>query len=86
MAIQRKNISLNSNFNGFAYAGLVLLSLVYLVGLWEPSNVAICMGIALAFDPFDQRITWSKRPFYQRIWLIVHLLLAIIALVYSVIY
>jgi hypothetical protein len=30
-------------------------------------------GIALAFDPFDQTITWKARPFWQRAWLVVHL-------------
>lgn len=31
------------------------------------------LGIALAFDPFDQTITWKARPIWQRAWLVVHL-------------
>ena len=86
MGTLRKNIALRAGFSGYAYAGLLLLSVVYLVGLKEPSNVAICLGIALAFDPFNQSIPFPERPLYQRIWLLIHLLLAIIAIIYSVIY
>jgi hypothetical protein len=31
------------------------------------------LGIALAFDPFDQNQTWKERPFWQKAWLILHL-------------
>jgi hypothetical protein len=31
------------------------------------------LGIALAFDPFDQTITWKARPIWQRAWLVIHL-------------
>jgi H+/Cl- antiporter ClcA len=30
-------------------------------------------GIALIFDPFDQKVMWNNRPAYQQIWLIVHI-------------
>lgn len=86
METQRTKIDLRAGFNGFAYAGLLLLSVVYLLGLKEPSNVAICLGIALVFDPFNQSTPFPERPLYQRIWLLIHLLLAIIAIIYSVIY
>jgi hypothetical protein len=31
------------------------------------------LGIALIFDPFNQQISWSNRPVWQRAWLIIHL-------------
>jgi hypothetical protein len=31
------------------------------------------LGIALIFDPFNQQISWSNRPIWQRAWLIIHL-------------
>jgi len=34
------------------------------------------LGIALAFDPFDQNQTWKDRPFWQKAWLILHLAIA----------
>lgn len=37
------------------------------------------LGIALAFDPFDQSVSWKERPLYQRAWLIVHLVLLAMA-------
>lgn len=86
MGTLRKNIALRAGFSGYVYAGLLLISVVYLVGLKEPSNVAICLGLALAFDPFNQSTPFPERPLYQRIWLLIHLLLAIIAIIYSVIY
>lgn len=86
MGTQHTKISLRANFNGFVYAGLLLLSVVYLLGIKEPSNVAICLGIALAFDPFNQSIPFPERPLYQRLWLLIHLLLAILAIVYSMIF
>ena len=85
MGTQRNKLALRAGFSGFAYAGLLLLSVVYLLGLKEPSNVAICLGIALAFDPFNQSTPFPERPLYQRIWLLIHLLLAIIAMTLLVI-
>jgi hypothetical protein len=38
-------------------------------------EAAIHLGIALAFDPFDQAITWKERPIWQSAWLVVHLTL-----------
>jgi hypothetical protein len=31
------------------------------------------LGIALIFDPFNQQISWSNRPVWQRAWLIINL-------------
>lgn len=33
------------------------------------------LGIALAFDPFDQNQPFNERPTWQKVWLVVHLVL-----------
>jgi uncharacterized membrane protein len=55
------------------YGAFVLLS-IYFFFTGDLSNATINLGIALVFDPFDQKVTWAKRPVYQRAWLIVHLI------------
>jgi hypothetical protein len=56
------------------YSAFVLLGIYFFIrGEWS-SGVAQ-FGVALVFDPFDQEVTWKQRPFYQRAWMIVHLIL-----------
>ena len=55
-----------------AYIAFLLLGIFYLVKK-DFSNATIYWGIALAFDPFDQKQPFPKRPFWQQAWLIVHL-------------
>lgn len=59
-------------FNRFLYGAFVVLSLYHLFIRRDLADGMSNMGIALIFDPFDQRITWSHRPVYQRAWLLVH--------------
>lgn len=33
----------------------------------------IYSGLALIFDPFDEKVKWSFRPKWQKYWLIIHL-------------
>jgi len=39
------------------------------------SEAVIYLGVALAFDPFNQNQTWKQRPVWQRAVLILHLAL-----------
>ncbi|MGM9508994.1 hypothetical protein ACS5NO_14760 [Larkinella sp. GY13] len=73
---------LSNRFNRILYGAFVLLSLYFfLTGSY--GDAASNLGIALIFDPFDQTVRWDNRPRWQRVWLIVHLLiLAGIGLVY----
>jgi len=58
-------------FNRVMYGLFIALSIYYIVrGQWM--TAASNMGIALIFDPFDQKMKWHERPLYQRVWLIVH--------------
>jgi hypothetical protein len=36
------------------------------------------LGIALAFDPFNRELNWAKRPWYQRAWLVIHLVAVLV--------
>lgn len=62
-------------FLKYGYGGFVLLGLYMLVFTHEWMVGISNLGIALIFDPFDQKVSWSDRPRYQRIWLIIHLVL-----------
>lgn len=64
---------MTSPFTKYIYAGFVLLAAYFVFINSDYSNGAIYLGIALAFDPFDQEQTWKERPTWQKIWLIVHL-------------
>ena len=57
----------------FIYGGFVLFAAYFAIFSQEYSNAAMQLGIALAFDPFDQSQTWKDRPMWQKAWLIVHL-------------
>jgi hypothetical protein len=40
------------------------------------------LGLALIFDPFDASVTFVQRPLFQRLWLIIHLAILYILLIY----
>lgn len=65
---------LSIKVNRILYGAFVLLSLYFsLTGSYE--DAVVNLGIALIFDPFDQTVRWDNRPRWQRVWLIVHLLI-----------
>ncbi|MCC5928902.1 MAG: hypothetical protein JJU28_06625 [Cyclobacteriaceae bacterium] len=59
-------------FNPLLYAALVLVSLLHFFVFNDFMSGVITLNLALAFDPFYQKQTWSERPLWQRTWLIVH--------------
>ena len=58
----------------FLYAGFTLFGIYKLI-TGNHGDAAIHLGIALAFDPFDQSVTWKDRPNWQQTWRIIHLVL-----------
>ncbi len=54
------------------YSGFTALG-IYKIVTGHFGDAAMYFGIAIAFDPFDQTITWKERPFWQRAWVVVHL-------------
>jgi hypothetical protein len=69
-------------FSRFMYGAFVVLSLYHLFIRHDLADGMSNMGIALIFDPFDQRVTWSYRPLFQRAWLIVHASIVLVLLGY----
>ena len=74
-AEKKQTIDHTNQFNRLMYAGFVLISLYFLAVPGDMGTAMSNLGIALIFDPFDHRVTWAQRPFYQRAWLLVHVAL-----------
>lgn len=68
-----KSNNMKTPYTKYIYAGFVLLAVYYTLVQKDYSSAAIQLGIALAFDPFDQEQKWNDRPLWQRAWLIIHL-------------
>lgn len=64
----------------FLYGAFVLLGLYYLIFRQDPGSAISNLGIALIFDPFDQRVRWNDRPMYQRVWLVVHVVFVFVVM------
>jgi hypothetical protein len=64
--------SLVRNLNKPAYIIFVLIGIYFLVRK-DFSQASMDFGLALAFDPFNIKVPFHQRPFYQQAWLIVHL-------------
>lgn len=68
-------------FNKLIYFGFILLGAYYVIFNKDYSSAVSNLGIALAFDPFNQQQPWNERPMWQKAWLIVHL--ACVALLFG---
>ncbi|MFZ9977596.1 MAG: hypothetical protein ACO3GR_05855 [Candidatus Kapaibacteriota bacterium] len=62
-----------NQFSKYLYVGFLLLGLFQLIVIKDYIQSGASLGIALAFDPFDQKVTWKERPVWQKLVLIVHL-------------
>ncbi|CAN5360086.1 hypothetical protein BH09BAC3_BH09BAC3_09920 [soil metagenome] len=71
-------------FNRTLYTAFVLLSIYYFFLNKDVANAMSNLGIALAFDPFDPKMAWDKRPRYQKLWLCAHLFILLILIGYLV--
>ena len=65
-------IGISGKFNKIMYGCFVLLAIYFLVINKDIESGMSNLGIALIFDPFDQTISFTKRPVFQRVWLLVH--------------
>jgi hypothetical protein len=66
---------MDAKFYKFLYGGFVLFGLYYAIFSKNFGDAAMMLGIALAFDPFNQQQAFNERPIWQKAWLIVHLVL-----------
>ncbi|NBW28726.1 MAG: hypothetical protein EBR38_09200 [Flavobacteriaceae bacterium] len=62
-------------FNKFLYIGFLLLGLFQAFFSKDYMQATASLGIALAFDPFNQEVKWNDRPTWQKAVLIIHLIL-----------
>ena len=62
-------------FNKFLYLGFLLLGLFQAFFSKDYMQATASLGIALAFDPFNQEQKWNDRPTWQKTFLIIHLAL-----------
>lgn len=62
-------------FNKFLYIGFLLLGLFQAFFSKDYMQATASLGIALAFDPFNQEEKWKDRPTWQKAVLIIHLAL-----------
>ncbi|ADB38728.1 hypothetical protein [Spirosoma linguale] len=72
---------LSVKFNRIMYGAFVLLS-AYFLATGSYHDAAVNLGIGLIFDPFDQTVRWDNRPRWQRVWLIIHLVVIVGIVVY----
>ena len=66
---------MKSPFNKFLYIGFLLLGLFQVFFSNDYMQATASLGIALAFDPFNQEEKWNDRPTWQKAVLIIHLAL-----------
>ncbi|MFM2386201.1 MAG: hypothetical protein RL660_958 [Bacteroidota bacterium] len=68
---------MKASFNKFLYIGFLLLGLFLAFFSKDYMQAATTLGIALAFDPFNQEQKWNERPTWQKAVLILHLALVV---------
>ena len=66
---------MKSPFNRILYVGFVLLGIYQTTISKDYMQAAASLGIAMAFDPFNQEQKWQDRPLWQKAVLIIHLAL-----------
>jgi hypothetical protein len=66
---------MDAKFYRILYGGFVLFGLYYAIFSQNFGEAGMMLGIALAFDPFNQKQPFDERPNWQKAWLIVHLIL-----------
>lgn len=64
---------MKTSFNKILYIGFVLLGVYQGLFSKDYMQAGSSIGIALAFDPFDQEQKWNDRPTWQKAVLIVQL-------------
>lgn len=71
----------NASFNKFIYMAFCIFAVYFILFQKDYSSAASNLGIALAFDPFNQNQPWQERPKWQRALLVIHL--AVVALLFG---
>lgn len=69
--------------NKYIYVAFLIVAIIF-VCIDDLSTALIFGGIGLAFDPFDQAVTFQKRPLWQRILLLVHCVFVLVVLWFTI--
>ncbi len=88
MVAEKTNIGpsqkqLSNNFNKYMYGFFTITSICLLFISKDWMMAVGNLGIALIFDPFDQKVTWNHRPLFQKIWLFVHVAVVLLLFGYG---
>lgn len=79
--MENKEISSASSnsvqFNKIGYAGMFISGIILLI-LKDYSTATVMIALALVFDPFNPEVSFGKRPLWQRLWLISHLVFVLV--------
>lgn len=75
-----KHKPINSKFHKIAYAVFVLAGICFLIRK-DFGTAIIFWGLAPIFDPFDSHISLGKRPAWQQVWLMFHVVITISCIV-----
>ena len=75
---------MKTSFNQILYIGFLLLGVFQALFSKDYMQAGSSIGIALAFDPFDQDQKWNDRPTWQKVVLFVHLGVAAALLGYEI--
>ncbi|MBI1343456.1 MAG: hypothetical protein GC171_11035 [Terrimonas sp.] len=70
----------NKRVNRVLYLSFVALSAYFLFFSRDMGTAMSNLGIALVFDPFDPGVAWKNRPSWQRVVLVLHLVVVFILL------
>jgi len=62
-------------FNKFLYIRFLALGIYQAIFPKDYLQAAASLGIGLAFDPFDSEQKWNDRPTWQKLVLVIHLVL-----------
>jgi hypothetical protein len=76
--------SISPLFNRILYIAFVLLAIYYFLISPDKMQGVSMLGIALIFDPFDQKVAFDKRPIWQRVWLVLHLTAVLVAFIWAI--
>ena len=71
---------INGKFQKIAYAVFVLAGICFIIRK-EFGTAIIFWGLAPIFDPFNTQISLSKRPVWQQVWLMFHVVITISCIV-----
>ncbi len=69
--------------NKMIYAAFLIVAIIFSLRS-DFSTAVIFGGIGLAFDPFNQSVSFGKRPLWQKLWLIAHIAFVISIVVITI--